>query len=234
MYLYFAGCMATYRMPTIAKATIALLRKANIQFEHLGAEEWCCGSVLFRTGYKKELKDIAEHNAEAFKKCDSGIITSCAGCYRTLKKDYKPYIEGKGIFHIVELLDSLVKEGKLRFPQIDVKVTYHDPCHLGRHLTVYDAPRNLLRAVPGLILVEMERNRENARCCGSGGGLRSAYKELSDSMALERLQEAERTGAEILTTACPFCAYSLREAAKASNSRMRVMDVSEFLAGILT
>lgn len=235
MFIYFAGCMATYRMPSIANSTIALLKKAKVQFKHLGEDEWCCGSVLFRTGYRREMKGLLEHNAGVLKKGGvEGIITSCAGCYRALKKDYGPCLGGVWIYHTTEFLENLVKEGRLRFPQTKVKVTYHDPCHLGRHLSVYDAPRNLLKSVPGLALVEMERNRENARCCGSGGGLRSAFKELADSLALERLKEAESTGAGYLLTACPFCVYALKEAAKASNSRLNVMDVSEFLAQILT
>ncbi len=228
--------MATYRAKEIAKSTIELLRKADVNFKLLGKDEWCCGSVLLRTGNIETAKDIAEHNIQVLNKADTAqVLTSCAGCYRTLKKDYEEMFGKQNfeIIHIVDFLGELVDEGKLKFPEVKIKVTYHDPCHLGRHTNIYDTPRKILNSIPGLELVEMARNRKNARCCGAGGGVRSAFKELSDKMADERLKEAEETGAEVLTSACPFCTFALREAAKRNGSKMRVLDLPEFLVEIM-
>ena len=235
MIIYFPGCMATYRAREIAEATIELLRKADVDFKLLGADEWCCGSVLLRTGNVELAKEIAEHNIQAFKKAGTTqVLTSCAGCYRTLKKDYEKMF-GKQDFeviHIVDFLGELVDEGKLKFPEVKMKVTYHDPCHLGRHSDIYEAPRRILSSIQGLELVEMTRNKQNARCCGAGGGVRAAFKELADKMADERLKEAEETGAEVLTSACPFCTFALRDAAKRKGSKIRVLDLPELLVEI--
>ncbi len=236
MIIYFPGCMATYRAKEIARGTIELLKRANVEFKMLGKDEWCCGSVLLRTGNIETAKEVAEHNIKALKNADTTqVLTSCAGCYRTLKKDYEKMF-GKQDFeviHIVDFLERLVEEGKLKFPEAKMKVTYHDPCHLGRHSGVYEAPRKILSSIPGLELVEMVRNRQNARCCGAGGGVRSAFKELSDKMADERLKEAEETGAEVLTSACPFCTFALREAAERNGSKIRVLDLPELLMEVL-
>jgi heterodisulfide reductase subunit D len=228
--------MATYRAKDIAQSTIKLLRKADVDFKLLGKEEWCCGSVLLRTGERKTAEEVAEHNIQAFKNAETTkVVTSCSGCYRTLQKDYEELL-GKQDFevvHIVDFLKKLIDEGKLKFPEANIKVTYHDPCHLGRHSGIYEAPRDILKSVPGLKLLEMTRNKQNARCCGAGGGVRSAYKELSDGMADTRIKEAEETGAEVLTSACPFCTFALREAAERNGSKIRVLDLPELLVEIL-
>jgi heterodisulfide reductase subunit D len=228
--------MATYRAKNIAKSTIELMKKADVDFKLLGADEWCCGSVLLRTGNIEAAKEVAEHNIEAFKNTNTTkVVTSCSGCYRTLKKDYEELF-GKQDFevvHIVDFLKKLIDEGKLKFPKVNMKVTYHDPCHLGRHSGIYESPREILKSVPGLELLEMARNRQNARCCGAGGGVRSAFKELSDKIADDRLKEAEETGADFLTSACPFCTFALREAAERNGSKIRVLDMPELLVEIL-
>lgn len=228
--------MATYRAKEIANSTIKLLRKADVDFKLLGKEEWCCGSVLLRTGNVETAKELAEHNIQALKNAGTTqVLTSCAGCYRTLKKDYEDMF-GKQDFevvHIVDFLEKLVDEGKLKFPKVNMKVTYHDPCHLGRHSNIFEAPRKILNSIPGLELIEMARNRNNARCCGAGGGVRAAFKDLSNKMADARLSEAEETGAEVLTSACPFCTFALREAAERNKSKIRVLDLPELLVEIL-
>jgi Fe-S oxidoreductase len=236
MIIYFPGCMATYRAQDIARATIELLRRAGVDFELLGKEEWCCGSVLLRTGDRTTAEEVARHNIKVLG--DAGataVVTSCAGCFRTLDKDYKEMF-GKQDFEVVHFVDfllSLIREGKLEFPEVNMKVTYHDPCHLGRHSGVYEAPREILKSVPGLELFEMAHNRQNAKCCGAGGGVRAARRELSDKMGDARLREAVDTGADVLTSACPFCTFALREAAERSGSKIKVLDLPELLLEIL-
>jgi len=230
--VYFPGCMATYRQKKTAESTIKLLKKAGLDFITLGEDEWCCGSILLRTGNEKLAKKVALHNIDALKKCNTKkVVTSCSGCYRTLKKDY-PVLAGSigfDVFHITELLDELISSGKLKMNAKNIKITYHDPCHLGRHSGIYDVPRKVLKSIPNIQLIEMKRIRENARCCGAGGGMSSAYKSLAMQIADTRFSEAEGTGAEILVTACPFCVYALADAAQRKKSNMKVMDFSEFI-----
>ena len=201
MLIYFPGCMATFRQKKTAESTISLLKKAGVDFRVLGEEEWCCGSVLLRTGNPKLAKKVVSHNVDALKKAGATkVITSCSGCYRTLKKDY-PEIAGAldfEVVHVTDFINELISGEKLKLNDKKVKITYHDPCHLGRHTGSYDIPRNVLRKVPGVELVEMKRIRENARCCGAGGGLASAYKQLAAQIGDTRFAEAEATGADIV------------------------------------
>ncbi len=244
--IYYTGCMAAYRTQDIAKTTIQLLKKAGVKFKLLGGEEWCCGSVLLRTGNIPVARKMMEHNIETFNKSGAKtIITSCAGCYRTIKSDY-PKLSNENlnfeVLHTPELIKKLIDEGKLKFLSSNpgesgdngndskIKVTYHDPCHLGRHMNIYDTPREVLQAIPAIELVEMARNRENARCCGFGGGVASASKELAQKMSDTRLKEALDTDAQILTSACPFCTFSLREAAARNNADINVIDLTEVVA----
>ena len=117
----------------------------------------------------------------------------------------------------------------MNFRRFDLKVTYHDPCHLGRHAEVYDAPREILKAVPGLKLIEMKNSRELSRCCGGGAGVKTAYPKISSKAAIRRLKEAEKTGAEILVTTCPFCVQTLNDAAKATGSDIEILELSVLL-----
>ena len=236
MIVYFPGCMATYRAKDIAKSTIELLRRGGVEFELMGEDEWCCGSVMLRTGNVDLADELRKHNLDAFKKHEADlVITSCSGCFKTIKQDYEKMTGSLDfeVRHVLEILKGLIEDGKLKFPKTEMKVTYHDPCHLGRHSGMYDIPRDILKSISGIELVEMPRNRENARCCGAGGGVRAAYRELSDKMADARIEEAMGTGAEVLTSACPFCTFALREAAERKGSKIKVLDLPELLMDII-
>ena len=212
--LYFRGCTAREKQTNIQKATEFLLNTAGIDY-HILDDEKCCGSVLLRTGFESEAKEQIKRNAEIFNK--EKILTSCAGCYKTLKEDY----EGLDVIHISQLLDELIRDGKLDFTKKDLDVTYHDSCHLGRHLNVFDEPREVIEAVANL--VEMENIRENSLCCGAGGGVKSAYPEIANQMASSRIAQAKDTDCEILITSCPFCKLNLE------NDDLEVLDLTEFL-----
>ena len=212
--LYFRGCTAREKQTNIQKATEFLLNTAGIDY-HILDDEKCCGSVLLRTGFESEAKEQIKRNAEIFKK--DKILTSCAGCYKTLKEDY----EGLDVIHISQLLEELIRDGKLDFTKKDLDVTYHDSCHLGRHLNIFDEPREVIEAVANL--VEMENIRENSLCCGAGGGVKSAYPEIADQMASSRIAQAKDTDCEILITSCPFCKLNLE------NDDLEVLDLTEFL-----
>ncbi|OLS30017.1 MAG: CoB--CoM heterodisulfide reductase iron-sulfur subunit D [Candidatus Thorarchaeota archaeon AB_25] len=238
MLVYFAGCMATYRLPSIAEATIKILKHAGLDFKMLGEDEWCCGSVTFRTGFVDDGKVMARHNVDALKAMSATrVVTACAGCFRTLSMDY-PELLGEEmpfeIIHFPSLLKELIEEGKIKFPEGEkISVTYHDPCHIGRHMGIYDDPREALEAIPQVDRREMHKSHGNASCCGAGGGVRSTNRDLARGAAEIRLKEAEETGAEVLTTACPFCTFNLREGVERSGSKIEMLDFPEFVAKLL-
>ncbi len=223
MMLYYKGCTAAEKIPEIADATEYLLQKAGIKY-HTIENEKCCGSVLLRTGFKNEAIEQMKENVNQLKEFqDETIVTSCAGCYKTLKKDYKEILnEEFNVIHISQLLNKLIKEGKINPEKENITVTYHDPCHLCRHAGESEAPREVIKTVANL--KEMPHIKDNALCCGSGGGVKSAYGDLSNDIAKTRMDEAKETNADLLVTACPFCKLNL-----SSNSDMEVLDLSEFI-----
>lgn len=212
--IYFRGCTAREKETGIAEATEKLLNLAGVDY-HILDDEACCGSVLLRTGFLKEAREQIRKNSEVFR--DETVLTSCAGCYKTLKEDY----DDIDVIHISQLLNQLIEDGKLNFTKKDLNVTYHDSCHLGRHMEIFDDPRSVIESVA--TISEMENNRENSLCCGAGGGVKSAYPEIADEMAKSRIGQAKDTGCEILITACPFCKLNLE------NDEMEVLDLTEFL-----
>ena len=212
--LYFRGCTAREKLPSIQEATERLLKLAGVDY-HILDDEKCCGSVLLRTGFTDEAAEQIEKNTDVLK--GETIITSCAGCYKTLKDDY----DGLDVIHISQLLNQLIKEDRLNLSKTDLNVTYHDSCHLGRHCDEFDEPRDVIKSVANL--VEMENVRENSICCGAGGGVKSAYPEIAMQMGKSRIDEAKETGCETLVTPCPFCKLNLE------NDDLEVLDLTEFL-----
>ncbi|MBK5092046.1 MAG: (Fe-S)-binding protein [Actinobacteria bacterium] len=212
--LYFVGCTAAYdpKLQEVARITAEILTRAGVSFGVLGRDELCCGSTLLRIGDWETYEEMAQRNRELLNSLDVGrIITSCSGCNSVLREEY-PEIGGLSaeVAHSLEIVDELIQAGKIKLKkQVKKEVTYHDPCHLGRYSGVYDAPRRILEAIPGLEFVEMPRNRQNAFCCGAGGGVRTAYPEFSNWVAAERVREAASTGSTMLVTACPFCEQNL-------------------------
>ncbi|MFX0103207.1 MAG: (Fe-S)-binding protein [Candidatus Hodarchaeota archaeon] len=232
--LYFVGCTAalTPQIQDVAVKTARIFKKIGIDFAIFGNREICCGSVAMRTGDRYAFTSVAEKNANLFKEREiKKIVTSCAGCYRTLKKDYGKMLNGIEILHTIEFLDELLKEGKLNVKKLDITTTYHDPCHVGRHMGLYDPPRRILDKISDFI--EMKTNREAAMCCGAGGGVRKGFPELSLEMARNRVKEAEATGAEALVSTCPFCFRNLSDAIDSLNSSMKMVDLVELLLDAL-
>ncbi len=233
--VYFAGCTASLRNPTVAENTAKILHAAGIDFAVMENEP-CCGSVMLRTGKVEEATANAQEAARRFK--DAGVeqvIVSCAGCLKTLKKDFGEMdIEMPEIVHIVELAEELINEGKLKPKGVDeLTVTYHDPCHLGREMDIYEPPRSILKSIPGITLVEMETHHNTAMCCGAGGGLRSYDSDLSKRIGKDRVVEAEATGATLIATACPFCEDNLDAGIRLADSKMQVTDVVDLLVKAL-
>lgn len=212
--IYFRGCTAREKETGIQESTEKLLKLAGVDYKIL-EDEACCGSVLLRTGFLRQAHEQIEKNSEVFK--GKTVLTSCAGCYKTLKQDY----EDVDVIHISQLLSQLIKENKLKLTKHDMNVTYHDACHLGRHMEVFDEPRDVIESVANL--VEMESIRDNSLCCGAGGGVKSAYPEIASEMAEARIAQAKDTNCKTLITACPFCKLNLE------NQDLEVLDLCEFL-----
>ena len=232
--LFFVGCTAAYdpNIRDMAMDTARVLGSASVDFGTLGNDEGCCGSTLLRTGLIDSAKKSVEKNIALFEKVSpSVIVTSCAGCYKTIRQDYPRLgkVSAK-VVHVTQLVGELIEDKKLvPSKRIDAKVTFHDPCHLGRHNKLYDEPRKILESIPGLKLVEMERTREESRCCGAGGGVKTAFPDLAQKIAAMRVEDAEKTGADILATSCPFCYQSLKAALEAKGSRIRMADLMELV-----
>ena len=212
--IYFRGCTAREKETSIGEATEKLLNKAGVDYRIL-EDEKCCGSVLLRTGFADEAQKQIEKNTEILK--DELILTSCAGCYKTLKDDY----EGLDVIHISQFLKQLIDDNKLNLSKKDFDVTYHDSCHLGRHSNVFDEPREVISSVANL--VEMENHHDNSLCCGAGGGVKSAYPEIAEEMSKSRIKQALDTGCTTLVTSCPFCKLNLK------SDEIEVLDLTEFL-----
>ena len=235
--VYYIGCTSSYREQDIARTTVELFDKIGIDFTVL-PDEQCCGSVLLRLGRTKSFERITKANLEQMKAVGAKtIVTACAGCYRTWKVDVpsEGYEYDFEILHVTEFLDKLISEGKMGFKSPKpIRVTYHDPCHLGRHAQVYEAPRRVIESVENVTLVEMETNKRYAHCCGSGGGVKGSFGELANDVAGNRIREAEATDADVLVTACPFCHRGLVDGANHIESDLPVLDLPEFLLPFAT
>jgi len=230
--LFYVGC--TYSLDRSLQegpaAFVRLLERAGENFGLLLDDEVCCGSTSKRIGNVKLFEKLRTENERRIRASGARrVVTACSGCFKTMRQDYGDFSNEIGVLHSTELLAELVRTGKLRFKNLHAKVTYHDPCHLGRHAGVYGAPRELICAIPGVELVEMKSNRERARCCGGGAGVKTAYPDVSKKVAARRLREAEATGAEMLITTCPFCIQTLRDAARSVGSKLKVVELSVFM-----
>jgi len=234
--LYHAGCMLSFEpeLWSVPQAAVSLMKAAGMDVGIMGKEESCCGGRAYEIGYAGEFTKYAEHCTETFNSLGvSMVVTSCSDGYSTFRNLYP----GAGVdikfdvLHLTELLDRLINEGRLKFTkEVPMTVTYHDPCHLGRHLGdngVYDQPRNVLQSIPGMEMVEMERNRENAWCCGAGAGVSQANTQLALWTANERLKEAKSTGATALVTSCSWCIRNFRDAVKEYGEDIEIYDIAE-------
>ncbi len=260
--IYWVGCTSSYRRTEIAQATARVLNKIGVDFRVLRDEEICCGSPVYMTGQKELAKEMAQQVVDKIKKSGATkVLTACAGCYGMFKAKY-PNLLDKVPFEVIslaELLDEKLQAGEIKFTRnLPMKVTYHDPCHLGRmsefipewegewkligpHMYApipekptrlglggcYDPPRRVLKAIPGIEFVEMERIRERAWCCGAGAGCKAAYPDFALWTASERLEEAKSTGANVLVSACPFCATNLKDAIVKNQETLKFYDIAE-------
>ncbi len=228
--VYFTGCVAPYfpMAKRIPQAFVKILQKAGVDFTLLGGEEWCCGFPLIAAGMKEKADAMMRHNIQKMReKGAEKIVFSCPSCFHTWKEECK---NGFELFHSTQFIKKLIEDGKIRLNEKKVKVTYHDPCDLGRASGVYEPPREILKAVPGLELIEMSGNREECKCCGGGGNLEMVRPELSAAIAQAKIEEIKATGAEIVITSCQQCVRTIFSNARKKKIPVTVMDITEFVS----
>ncbi len=234
--LYFPGCYLSYdpRLKKVAAATVNILNKAGVDFGILGAKEVCCGESIRKTGDEELFKRLARDNIKTF--IEHGvkkILVSSPHCYHTFKNEYPEFSVHFEVVHISQFLFELIREGKLKpNKEIGKKLTYHDPCYLGRHNGVFEEPRDVLKGIPGLKLSEMPESRANSFCCGGGGGRIWMETPRKERFSDVRLQQALDVKAEVLVTACPYCISNFEASRETLDAleEIEVKDVTEIIS----
>jgi len=227
--VYFTGCVAAY-FPLAQKIPLALadlLETAGTDFTLLGEDEWCCGFPMMGAGLRDHTAELIRHNIEAVKaKGATKVIFACPSCYQMWREHYPPEFE---LYHVTQYLNQLIKRGQLSFKIKNMTVTYHDPCDLGRGSREFDAPRSIIKALPGVKLVEMDHNRENCLCCGGGGNLEMIDAGLSSTIAKAKIDEVLATNADAVVTACQQCVRTMTTYARRNKIKLKVLDLTQLV-----
>lgn len=237
--LYFPCCYSSYdpRLKSVAKATARILNKAGVNYGILGTKENCCGESIRKTGNEEVFKRLAKENCKTF--IENGvkkIVVSSPHCYHTFKNEYTEFKMNLEVVHISQFLFELINEGKLEISKdYGKRITYHDPCYLGRHNGVYDEPRDVLKMIPGLELVEMPESRQDSMCCGMGGGRVWMETEKHERFSNLRVEQAIELGAAELVTACPYCITALEDSRLVMNhaDNIVVKDITEIIQEVI-
>jgi Fe-S oxidoreductase len=236
--LYFTGCYLSYdpRMRQVAAATAKILNKAGVDFGILGSRESCCGESIRKTGNEDLFKRLAKENIKAF--IDHGVkkvLVSSPHCYHSFKNEYPEFMVHFEVVYISHYIAELVNAGRLRFAgEYAKKVTYHDPCYLGRHNGIYDEPREVLQKIPGLDLREMADTRERSLCCGGGGGRIWMETPKEERFSDLRVRQAVAAGAEVLVTSCPYCITNFVDSSlDLGEGVLQIKDIAEIVEAVL-
>jgi len=221
----------------MAIATANILNRAGVDFGILGPKENCCGESIRKTGDEELFRRLARENIKTF--IDNGvkkILVSSPHCYHTFKNEYPEFKVNFEVIHVSQYLLELINEGRLELTkEYSKKITYHDPCYLGRHNGIYDEPREVLNKVPGLELIEMSESRENSLCCGGGGGGIWMDVPKGERFSDLRLEQAIDVGAEVLVTACPYCITMFEDSrlTRANPEVIEVKDITEVIQEVI-
>ncbi len=234
--LYFGCCYNAYdpKLTRVAKATVKIMQKAGVKFGTLGNEQSCCGESIRKAGSEVLFKSLVQTNADAMNKAGvTKIVVSSPHCYHTFKNEYPELGAKFEVMHSSQFIAELIKDKKLEFVrEIKKTVTLHDSCYLGRHNKVYDDPRNVLKSIPGLELVEMLNHHENSLCCGGGGGRIWEETKKTERFSDIRVQQALDVKANILASACPYCMANFEDTVttKDIGNVIEVKDITELVA----
>jgi heterodisulfide reductase subunit D len=227
--VYFIGCVAAYfpMAHKIPQSFVKILERTGVDFTLLGGAEWCCGFPLIGGGFRKEAQELIRHNIEGVKaKGAHSIIFSCPSCYHTWHEDYHTDLK---LFDSTQFILNLIREGKIQFEEKKIRVTYHDPCDLGRASGIYEAPRAILRSMPGVEFIELANHGERCKCCGGGGLLEMVDPELSAALAREKIKEIQATGAELVITSCQQCVRTILSTARRMKIPLKISYITEFV-----
>jgi len=237
--VYFVGCVASlfprsYRVP---QSFTSVLEASGVDFTTLGGQEWCCGYPLLSMGRLEQAKVLIQHNVAQVKELGAArVVFACPSCYHMWKFIYPEVLGGDigvAVLHATELLDELITQGALKLGEVKARVTYHDPCDLGRKSHVFESPRRVLRSIPGVEFVEMSSAGQISECCGGGGNLESFDPEIGGEVSVRRIGRACEVEAQVVTSACQQCERTLTAAVRqhegARKARVRVMDVTELV-----
>ena len=233
--LYFVGCVSSFFPMTyiIPQAFVQILEETGEDFTALGGEEWCCGYPLLMAGMGAQAEETVRHNVAQIREVGpKRLVTTCPACYHMWKHFYPEILGeelGLEVVHSTQLLADLLDEGRIKLKATPRRVTYHDPCDLGRKNDLYDAPRRVLESIPELALKEMSDTRQDALCCGGGGNVETFNPELVGELSQRRLGQALETEAQVIVSACPQCERTLAAEARREKARVRVMDLVEFV-----
>ncbi|HYT00601.1 MAG TPA: (Fe-S)-binding protein [Thermoplasmata archaeon] len=236
--VYWVGCVASYKKQQIARAVVKILNAAKVPYKILGTEEWCTGAPLARMGYQQYTKDeLMPHNVRAVQETGAKVlVTACAECYRSFARDYKqwggnpPY----SVFHVAHYVEKLIREKRIAFTKpLPQKIAFHDACHMSRVCNVYEPPRQALKFIKDLKILEILPSKEDALCSGAGGGFPAVFPEQAAGVAQRRLDAAEDTGATSLVTTCPHAEMHFDDIAQRRNMQIGIVDLAEMLANAL-
>jgi heterodisulfide reductase subunit D len=227
--VYFTGCVASY-FPMAQQIPLALagvFDAAQVDFTLLAEEEWCCGFPLLGAGLRDHLEDLVKHNIAAVQaKGARQVVFACPSCFQMWREYYPHEFE---IYHVTQYIHQLITSGQLALNQLDLTVTYHDPCDLGRGSREYDAPRQVINAIPGVKLVEPAHNREHCLCCGGGGNLEMIDSKLSGGIAKAKIDEVRATGADAVITACQQCVRTMTTYVRRNKLNLEVLDIVQLV-----
>jgi len=228
--IFFVGCVASF-FPLAQKIPAnmsRIMQRAGVDFTILGGEEWCCGFPLIGAGMPDKMNALMDHNIEKVKEVGAkAIVFTCPSCYHTWKHLYKTDVK---LYHASQMLDNLIKEKLISLKEINTTVTYHDPCDLGRNSGIFEEPRDVLKAIPGLTLIELEHNRQLSICCGGGGNVEMVNPEISSKVARMKLDEISKTGANTVVSSCQQCLRTMATSARRQKSDLKVKDLTELVA----
>ena len=233
--LYFSCCVPAYdpQVKRVAQATVNVLKKVGVDFGILGTKEVCCGESVRKAGQESLFQSLAERNITAFNEAGvKRIVVTSPHCYSSFKNEYPEFGGNFEVIHFSQYLVELIKEERLKFTkELNKKVTYHDPCYLGRHNGIYDEPRQVLESIPGLELVEMPDYREDSLCCGGGGGRIWMETKKGERFSDLRLEQALEVGAGILAVACPYCTLNFEDSVLSADKGdvIEVKDIAELV-----
>jgi len=238
--LYFTGCYLSYdpRLKKVAQATAAILNKAGVNYGILGSKENCCGESIRKAGDEELYRQLAKENIKTF--IDNGvrrILVSSPHCYHTFKNEYPEFMVKFEVVHMAEFMVELINDGRLMLTnELIKKITYHDPCYLGRHNGIFDEPRSILKKIKGIELIEMLDSEKESLCCGGGGGRIWMDTPKGERLSDLRLNQALDTGAELLVTACPYCIANFEDSLLSHKAKdfLEIKDITEIVADAIS